>query len=77
MVVVVSYWRSGTDEIRVADEIASSSIGVVRRVVDGDTLELEDGRRVRLLVSTPRDKAPRQNRSSAGDRGGSLDQNTD
>jgi micrococcal nuclease len=59
LVVVVSYWRSGTDEIRVPDDVASSSTGIVRRVVDGDTLELEDGRRVRLLgVDTPETKHP-------------------
>jgi micrococcal nuclease len=59
LAVVVGWWRVQTDEEQVAESVANASKGVVRRVVDGDTLELADGRRVRLLgVDTPETKHP-------------------
>lgn len=57
--MVVYWWRIQTDDERVEEAAVTSSAGVVRRVVDGDTLELADGRRVRLLgVDTPETKHP-------------------
>jgi micrococcal nuclease len=57
VVVLVRYWS--TEKRRPAPEVLPEGIYQVERVVDGDTLELANGARVRLIgVDTPETVRP-------------------
>lgn len=59
VIVVALLSRLLTPQPNLPEPVADEELGLVRRVVDGDTLLLEDGRRIRLIgVDTPESVKP-------------------